>query len=432
LQEWVLACYEPPLIDARRLTLPAFLKQHGYHTACIGKWHLGWEWPGPQPSRMDNGLHTLRTAEWDFERPIRGGPTDRGFDYYFGVDLPNYPPFTFIENDRVTVQPTAQYHYREGDGLGIPELFDGAAMAPGWQFDEVLPEVTRRAVAYVEERAKLDAPFFLYFALTSPHTPIAPSKRFAGKSGIAPIADFVMETDWSAGQVIEAIDKAGIADETIVIFTADNGHAGAGGWQQLVAAGHKPSGQFRGFKGQIWEGGHRVPFIVRWPGRVEAGSRSDQLLCLNDVFATCAQLFGQPLPDQAAEDSFSFLGAALGKSSESGVFPRRRQIVHHSVDGEFAYREGDWKLVFKMAAPNREASRGKPAVVRLFNLKDDIGERHNVANEQRELVKLLRGKLQEIVDRGVSRAALARSNDRLVRFDETPTVRWAREFDSRP
>lgn len=421
LQEWVLACYEPPLIDERRLTLPTFLKQHGYHTACIGKWHLGWEWPGPQPSRMLEERNVLRLAEWDFSRPLRGGPTERGFDEYFGVDLPNYPPFTFIENDRVTPLPTARYRH---DSLATnyqPRIFEDQPMAPGWRFEDVLPAITQRAVAYVHQRAKQKEPFFLFFSQTSPHEPVSPSEKFKGQSGIAPIADFVMETDWSAGQVIQAVDDAGIADNTIIIFTADNGHSGYTGWERLVEAGLHPSGPYRGHKGDIWEGGHRVPFIVRWPGYVKPGSSSNALLCLNDVFATCAELLGTTLPQDAAEDSFSFLPVLLGKS-EIGV---RRDLVSHSVNGEFAYREGPWKLVFKMAGRDLESSRGKAANVQLYQLRQDIAETRNVAEEQPEVVRRLTHQLQELVNRGRSTPGPPQTNDTLVHFDRIQTERWA-------
>jgi arylsulfatase A-like enzyme len=363
--------------------------------------------------------------KWDFTQPIHSGPTARGFDEYFGVDLPNFPPFTFIENERVTELPTTRYMYEADPNLAMPELFDGSPMAPGWRFDNVLPQITRRAIDYINRHAKEDKPFFLYFALTSPHTPVAPSKNFAGKSGIAPIADFVMETDGSVGQILQALDDAKITNETIVIFTADNGHAGNAGWQELIDAGHKPSGPYRGRKGDIWEGGHRVPFIIRWPGRVEAGSSSAQLLCLNDIFATCAHLLGVVLPDEAAEDSFSFLPAAIAKVIRGGKFASRTSLVSHSVHGEFAFREGDWKLIFRMAGPNGEASRGKPTVAELYDLKDDIAEQNNVAQERASLVELLRQKLQKVIDMGASRASLARLNDRSVRFDVLPTERWA-------
>ncbi|MDA0284046.1 MAG: sulfatase-like hydrolase/transferase, partial [Planctomycetota bacterium] len=254
LQEWVIAAYEPPLISADRPTLPGMLKQHDYHTACIGKWHLGWEWAGPQPSRMTEVKNGQKTLEWDFGKPMRGGPTQRGFDQFFGVDLPNLPPFTYIENDRVSPLPTARYVHDVSEGVVLPTHSVGAPMAPGWRMQDILPEITRRAVRHIHDRAKRDEPFFLYFSMTSPHEPVVPSKDFQGKSGIAPIADFVMETDWSAGQVIKAIDAAGIADNTIVIFTGDNGHSHYTGWEQLVEAGHMPSGPYSGHKGDVWEG----------------------------------------------------------------------------------------------------------------------------------------------------------------------------------
>ena len=175
LQEWVLAAYEPPLIDATRHTLPEFLRRSGYHAACIGKWHLGWEWPGPQPSRMLEIRNGQKSFEWDFTQPINGGPNQRGFDYYFGVDLPNYPPFTFIENDRVVAQPTAHYVVDQHEGVVMPTGFAGAPMAPGWQFDNILPTITRRAVQQIHDWALQEAPFFLYFSMTSPHEPIVPS-----------------------------------------------------------------------------------------------------------------------------------------------------------------------------------------------------------------------------------------------------------------
>jgi arylsulfatase A-like enzyme len=293
-------------------------------------------------------------------------------------------------------------------------------MAPGWRFDEILPAITRRAVSHIHERANDGKPFFLYFAMTSPHEPVAPSKNFAGKSGIAPVADFVMETDWSVGQVIEAVDDAGIADETIIIFTADNGHGGATGWGQLVKAGHQPSGQYRGRKGDIWEGGHRVPFVVRWPGVFAAGGSNPQLLCLNDLFATCAELLGKELPDNAAEDSFSFL--QVPRDGASNV---RKNLVSHSVQGEFSYREGPWKLIFKMAGRNPVQSAGKAADVQLYNLTADIEEKHNLAKQHPEIVAQLTERLQAIVDAGRSTPGISQRNDSDVRFDVITDKRWA-------
>lgn len=420
LQEWVLACYEPPLIAADRLTLPAFLQEQGYQTACIGKWHLGWEWQGETSSRMVEPRNRLKTEQWDFTAPIREGPITRGFDYYFGTHVPNFAPFTFIENDRVTIQPTERYEWNPDEGTVMPKGFDGAPMAPGWRFDRILPTITEKAVDYIHRQAQAEQPFFLYFSMTSPHEPVVPSEAFAGKSGIAPIADFVMETDWSAGQVIQALENAGVADNTLVIFTADNGHSHYTGWEDLVDAGHLPSGPFRGHKGDIWEGGHRVPFVVRWPEKVRAGSTSVQLLCLNDVFATCADLLGEPLPDDAAEDSFSFLPALLSEAAEGG----RSSIVHHSVNGEFAYRKDAWKLVFQMPTDKLATSRGKAVVARLYQLEEDIAESTDLAAVEPDLVKALNEAFRNVVDSGRSTPGAPQANDIPVDFETIQPRRW--------
>ena len=355
------------------------------------------------------------TFTWDFTKPVPGGPTDRGFDQYFGVDLPNMPPFAFIDNKRLLVQPTERYVVDSSEGVHLPAGFAGAPMAPGWKMQGILPELTRKAVLHVHQRAKEKEPFFLYFSMTSPHEPVVPSDDFQGKSGIAPVADFVMETDWSAGQVIKAIDDAGISDNTVVIFTADNGHSHYTGWEELIAAGHMPSGPYRGHKGDIWEGGHREPLIVRWPNRVAAGSSSNQLVSLTDLFATCAEIQGSNLPTEGAEDSISFLPALLNNTNEN----RRTTLVNHSNFGEFAYRDGPWKLVFKLGEANLEQSRGKPTIAELYHLDSDIGEERNVAAEYPEVVKKMTAALQTLIDRGSSRPNQQSANDAVVRFDKT-------------
>jgi arylsulfatase A-like enzyme len=420
LQEWVIAAYEPPLIAPDRPTLPGFLRENGYHTTCVGKWHLGWNWAGPQPSRMTEARNGQKSLEWDYTQRIGGGPTERGFDDFYGVDLPNLPPFTFIEDDRVTVQPTAQYVHDPTEGVVLPRGFVGAPMAPGWKLDAILPEITRRAVQEIRTLAKKDEPFFLYFSLTSPHEPVVPSKQFKGRSGIAPIADFVMETDWSAGHVIQAIDDAGIADNTVVIFTSDNGHSHYTGWQELVDAGHRPSGPYRGHKGDVWEGGHRVPLVVRWPDHIAVGSRSNQLVSLTDLFATCAELIDKQLPDRGAEDSVSFLPAAIGQGN---VTPRS-PIVNHSNHGEFAFRSGDWKLVFRNAG-NLNQCRGKQRIMELYNLKYDPSEEMNVALEQARLAVQLTHQFGKLVEDGASRAGVKGQNDSRVRIEITQPKRWA-------
>ena len=419
LQEWVIASYEPPLIAADRPTLPSFLRQHGYHTACIGKWHLGWQWPGPQPSRMTDVRNGQKNLHWDFTKPIRGGPTERGFDYYFGPGLPNQPPFTYIENDRVAIQPTASLSFDTNEGVALPNGFIGCPAAPNWRMKDVVPELTRRAVDYIHARGKTEHPFFLFYSMTSPHEPVVPSDKFRGKSGIAPIADFVMETDWSAGRVIQAIDDAGLRDNTIVIFTADNGHSHYTGWNDLVNAGHLPSGPYRGHKGEAWEGGHRVPLIVRSPPRCAANAQTSQLVCLTDFFATFAELFGAQLPKHGAEDSLSFLPDILGNGRG-----KRQALVSHSNFGEFAYREGPWKLILRMAKPKLEQSRGMATVPELYNLSDDLAETNNRAADRADIVSRLRVNLRQLVEQGATRSDVVAANDAKVDFAVTQRRRW--------
>lgn len=286
LRRGVLGPYDPPLIAAGRPTVASLLKANGYHTACIGKWHLGWDWP------KVNG-------EVVFDKPIAGGPTTRGFDYYFGTDVPNYPPYCFIHNDRTVGQPTGMKEVRDLNGRPGPSL-------PDWKFDAILPTLAAKAVDYIGERAKeKDKPFFLYFPLTSPHEPIAPSAKFRGKSGINDLADFFMESDWAVGEVLAALDKHELSANTLFFFTCDNGHATYTGLKPLTDAGHKVSGPYRGFKTDIWEGGHRVPFIARYPDKIKAGSTCDATICHTNLLATCLDVLGKPIPLDAAEDSFS-------------------------------------------------------------------------------------------------------------------------------
>ncbi|MCB0666350.1 MAG: arylsulfatase [Saprospiraceae bacterium] len=420
LQEWVLACYEPPLIKEEELTLPSFLSREGYQTACIGKWHLGWEWPGENPSRMEEVRNGLKQEKWFFDQPIREGPTTRGFDYYFGTHVPNFPPFTFIENDQIVEQPTETYQYDPGEGVVMPRTFDGAPIAPGWKFDQILPTLTDRAVNYIHQKANEEEPFFLYFSMTSPHEPVVPSEAFKGKSGIAAIADFVMETDWSAGQVIQALEDAGVAENTLVIFTADNGHSGYTGWDTLINAGHYPSGEYRGHKADIWEGGHRVPLVVRWPGYVSSNTRTNQVVCLTDIFATVGNMLDKEIPPDAAVDSYSFLPVLTGKSN-AGM---RENIVHHSVHGEFAFRNGPWKIIFQMAEETRDASRGKETIVRLYNLANDVRETTDVSAHHPEIVRDLTAALDQLIEDGRSTEGPKMKNDVPVDFRTIQPRRW--------
>ena len=331
LQKGVLNGMSPPLIARDRMTVASFLHEHGYQTAMIGKWHLGL---------------TLGESPWKDE--IVDGPCDHGFDQFFGISASlDMPPFVFIENRRVTEEPTAEKKWVRSGPAG-----------PLFEAIDVLPTLTERAeefIASYDPRSHADlvlpieggpklsisrAPFFLYLALMAPHTPVLPTAEWKGKSGVNDYGDFVMQVDAAVGKVLDAIDAAHLTDDTIVIFTSDNGCSPAAKVEELEAAGHFASGEFRGYKADIWEGGHRVPYVVRWPGRVAADSRCDGVVCLTDFFATCADVLGESLPETAAVDSFSMLPLLEGRTLEA----TRESVVHHSIDGCFAIRRGPWKL----------------------------------------------------------------------------------------
>jgi arylsulfatase A-like enzyme len=380
---------DPPLIAAGRLTVPALLKRHGYATAAIGKWHLGFGSelpPGAKPVDPKRG----RTFEAGLPVGSRiiDGPVTRGFDYFWGCS--NARTMSgLIENERVieTLPPLA-----------------------------MLPRLAERAVSYLAERARIREPFFLYVPLTSPHTPILPTPEWQGKSGLGAYGDFVLQTDAVVGDILGALERHGLAENTLVIFTADNGCSPAAGTPALEQQGHFASAGFRGYKADIWEGGHRVPFITRWPGRIAAGSRSDQLICLTDLLATCAELTGTPLPAHAGEDSESFLPALLGQARA----PLREAVVHHSINGLFSIRQGPWKLALCPASGgwskpgDAEARQAGSPALQLYNLETDPGETNNLQAAQPEIVARLRALLDRTVAAGRSTPGERQRNDAAI------------------
>jgi len=404
LQSGVLGPYGESLIAKDRLTVPELLKRNGYATACIGKWHLGWEWP-------------RRGKEMDWSQPIKEGPTTRGFDYYFGTDVPNYPPYCFIENDRTVGIPS----------VPLPKHLLGNNMAskrgpslPGWKLEAILPTLADKAGGWIGEQAKASHPFFLYLPLTSPHTPLAVTEEWRGKSGLNRYADYVMETDAMIGRVLEAIDKSGAAGNTLVILASDNGCAPYIGVNDLEAKGHYPSGEFRGYKADAWDGGHHIPCIASWPGTIKPGTRCGQLVCLNDLMATCAEMLGVKLPDNAGEDSVSILPLLHG---EDRVV--RETLVHHSIQGKFAIREGNWKLLLcggsgGWGSPNDAAAhkQGLPAV-QLYDMSIDIGEKKNLQKEHPEIVAKLTKLLEKYVAEGRSTPGKPQKNDVPVNIHKT-------------
>jgi len=401
LKRGIVGKWERSLIEDNRLTIPAMLNQEGYTTACIGKWHLGWNWP------KKGGGYTSRQNEIDFSGRIGGGPLGCGFNTYFGDDVPNWPPFAWIENDRLLEMPTeklsfsAKYHSNPGVG------------AKDWKLEAVLPTITEKSVNFIKSQSENKKPFFLYFAMTSPHSPIAPSKEFLGKSGISRYADFLMETDWSVGQVLKALDDSGLADNTLVFFTADNGTSPICDFAGLKKHGADIQNHWRGMKADGYEGGHRVPFIVRWPGRIKAGTKSDQVISLVDIMATCADVLRFNMPDNAAEDSVSLLPVLDGEPLKGNL---HKAIICHSVSGVFIVRKGKWKLQFSAGSGGwsrpkdaDELKKGKPKW-QLYNLDNDPKETNNIVNEYPEVVSDLKAILKKQVEEGRSTPGKSQKN----------------------
>lgn len=409
LQSFVLGGLSPRLIEPDRLTIASLLKQQGYYTGCVGKWHLGMNWvlkPGGTVTEL--GIEP-REQVWnvDYSQPIADGPNAVGFDYYYGISASlDMVPYTYIENNRVTKLPTEDRDFPLFMGREARRCRQGPT-APGFEVEDVLPELTRKAIEYVDGRAsdaKQGKPFFLYLPLASPHTPIAPSKEWREKSGLNFYGDFVMETDAAIGKLLAALDRNGLRENTIVVVTSDNGCSPSADYPELLSKGHNPSFHFRGHKADIFEGGHRVPFIVRWPAKAPAGKQSSQVVCLTDMLATCAEALDVKVADNAGEDSFSFLPSLLDPTKSS----QRKSIVHHSINGSFAIREGNWKLAlcgdsggWSDPRPNTPAAKNLPPV-QLFDLASDIGEQNNQQATQPEVVNRLTALLDQFVTSGRS------------------------------
>ena len=281
LKNGVLWGYSPPLIDTQRTTVASLLKSRGYHTACVGKWHLGMGWATQDGKEAAEGTV-------DYSQPIAGGPTALGFDYFFGIPASlDMDPYVYVENDRGVEAPTE--HIEERKGLGF---YRGGPIAPGFKHKEVLPKFTQKAVEVIDTHVaeQPDAPLFLYLPLAAPHTPILPNEEFVGKSSIGDYGDFVCEVDWAVGQVVEALTRNGMLDNTLLIVTSDNGCSPMADFKHLESQGHDPSYHFRGHKADIFEGGHRIPFIAHWPESIPAGTICDHITCLTDLTATAAEI----------------------------------------------------------------------------------------------------------------------------------------------
>ncbi len=345
----VLTSFSPSIIPNTRLTVAALMKQNGYETACFGKWHLGMDWGDQTDTNHNVGVGTT----------LKSSPNSAGFDYFYGYTHSRNMG-TVIEQDKVEAM--------------VKDV-------------ETQPRLANKIVEYLNKPERKEKPFFLYLPLCPPHTPVVAAPEFAGKGGggkSAEYGDWIYQGDWVIGQVIESLEKQGIADNTLIIVSSDNG------------AANRAYAPLRGSKTSIYEGGHRVPFIARWPGKIKPGSQCDDTICLNDLIATCAEIVGAKLPDNAGEDSFSILPDLLGTAKG----PVREFTLHQSLNGDLAIRQGTWKLIF-LKNGNRE----------LYNLQEDLGETKNVAEANAEVVERLTTLMKKTIADGRSTAGAQQKND---------------------
>ncbi|WP_372772949.1 arylsulfatase [Mangrovibacterium sp.] len=405
LKESVLEADGPCLIEPGRMTIATMLKEQGYNTAMVGKWHLQMEFVG------ENG------KDRDWSKPFTQGPIEHGFDYYFGIAASmNYGVLTYLENDMVTDPPVLftkkklnvtprTYRmtppYEQEGGKGYVEV------APSFNDELVLETFAGKAVEYINEvaaDAKNGKPFFLYLPLTSPHLPHCTHPDFQGRSNCGNYGDFMEETDYRVGQVLDALKENGLEENTLVIFSSDNG-AEVNYTYQRDTYDHWSCMNFKGGKRDIYEGGHRVPFLMRWPKVIAAGSTVNHPVCQSDYLATIADIVGASIPDNAAEDSHSLLSLITGKNAEG--YDAERAVIHHSITGHFAIRKGDWKLNMLRGSGGSlkpvfvEVNPGD-AEFELYNIVNDPGETTNLYFEQPEIVEQLKAEISKIISSGRS------------------------------
>ncbi|PQB08935.1 arylsulfatase [Polaribacter filamentus] len=398
LKRSVLRGTSKALIPNDRSTLASILKASGYQTAFIGKWHLGWDW-----AKNENN-------EIDFSKEVTNTPNDLGFDYAYGhcgsLDM---APYVYVENGFATQIPTELTESKSKYGW-----WRNGLTSADFVHEDVTPNFFRRGIKYVQEQATAEKPFFLYLPLPSPHTPILPTEEWQNKSGLNPYGDFVMMFDDYVGQLLKAVKDAGIEENTLIVFTSDNGCSPAAKIDELTAKNHSPSYTFRGHKADIFEGGHRVPFIVKWPASVKAGSVSNQTICTTDFFATSAEIVNYKMKASDGEDSFSMMPLLEGKDRST-----REATIHHSINGNFAIRKGDWKLIMTpdsggWSYPNPKKDKDYIKTlpkIQLYNLDTDIAEATNVQADYPEKVSELKQLLTQQILKGRSTPGLDQKND---------------------
>lgn len=396
LKRGVLNGYGEPLIEKDRPTLATLLSSAGYKTGIVGKWHLGLGF-AKDAAKQDN-------KGFDFSKPIDHGPNDLGWDYSFIIPASlDFPPYVYIKNHEITQFPSIREDARK-----FPAFWRRGERSPDFDMAECLDRLTDEASQFIARNAQGDEPFFLYFPLTAPHKPVYPHPRFKGKTSLGPYGDFVTQVDSTVGDVMKAIDTAGITKNTLVIYTSDNGsfmyrrdendavgHVDDETIQAFRSDRHTSNGPFRGTKADIYEAGHHVPFFVRWPERIKPGTESEKPICHVDCLATFADITGVSIPEGHAIDSHSFLAQLDGKAASP-----RPGVINHSGSGMFAIRDGRWKLIAGNGSGGREKPRGEPfsQPYQLYDLKADVAESKNLYDTHKDVAKRLEEELQTIRD----------------------------------
>lgn len=405
----IVSSFGPPMFKDSDLTLAQVLKENGYTTACFGKWHLGWTWnfinkkPSGERTYWNRSHKCYLVDDIDWTKPLKGGPLDRGFDHYFGDGTINFPPYAWVEDEHFVEIPNDIFEFNQFARQAKEADWDSrpGPKVKDWDPYQVLPTLTKKTTEWIGKQSK-EKPFFLYFALPSPHCPIIPNDEFDGTSQAGAYGDFMVQTDWVAGQVLKALKENGFEENTLLIFTSDNGPERFA-FQRGEKYAHFSMGDFRGLKRDVWEGGHHIPFIVKWPGKIEAGSVSNKLISQIDIMATVAAATNIRLSEKAAPDSYNMLPILKGDNTKT---PIRQHLVHNTYKGQWGYREGKWLYINKSTG---EASKMPESFKQLrgytdfttkgilFDLEKDPEQRENLFTKYPAKVEEMKASLEKIL-----------------------------------
>lgn len=410
LKNGVLWGYSPSLIEPGRETVADFLKKQGYQTACIGKWHLGLDWAKKDTTQKIPDIQWNETVSSDFDdnvdysKYVKGGPADHGFDYSLVIPASlDISPYCYIRNGEVVENLTSftEGKSQEKDGRGV--FWRPGKMSPGFDFYKVLPNFVDSACQYISQKANKNSPFFLYLALPSPHTPWLPTRDYEGRSKAGRYGDYVAMVDDMIGRVLDRIESSGIEESTLIIVTSDNGSD----WRpsDIEETGHHANYIYKGRKADIYEAGHRIPFIASWKGVIPVGIESDEVMCTTDLMATLAGVLNKSIPDNTAEDSYNMWPAFMGKVTSS---PIREATVHHSLDGFFSIRKGKWKFTPYLGSggftePKIIIPKEGEATGTLYDIEKDPQEKNNLYQQYPDVVKELSELLEKYKVQGYSR-----------------------------